>query len=145
MIHKMHSYCNTKHQQHNHLICQHKIILSCLTLVFFHYFVGSNIKEQISFHGSKKFPEKLYASAVCTPEKSIPNFTPSNENAVRTPSTTRIDLTLYLIFPANTFPSKTILHGYITVLLMRIRSFEDSLIIIVTKLLTNPLGTTTLK
>lgn len=71
------------------------------------------------YHGSKKFTEKLYAFAMCTPKKIIPNFSPSNAKAVRTPSATRIVLTLYVIFPANTFSSKTISHIFITVLLIR--------------------------
>lgn len=98
----------------------------------------------VSYHGSKKFPEKLYASAICTPKKTIPNFSPSNAKAVRTPSVTRIVLTLYVTFPANTFSSKTISHIFITVLLIRKKFREDSLIITDTKLLTYPLGITIL-
>lgn len=73
----------------------------------------------VSYHGSKKFTEKLYASAICTPKKIIPNFSLSNVRAVRNPSVTRIVLTLYVIFPANTFFSNTISHIFITVLLIR--------------------------
>lgn len=73
----------------------------------------------VSYHGSKKFPEKLYAFAICTPKKTIPNFSPSNAKAVRTPSVTRIVLTLYVTFPANTFSPKTISHIFITVQLIR--------------------------
>lgn len=98
----------------------------------------------VSYHGSKKFPEKLYAFAICTPKKTIPNFSPSNAKAVRTPSVTRIVLTLYVTFPANTFSSKTISHIFITVLLIRKKFREDSLIITDTKLLTYPLGITIL-
>lgn len=98
----------------------------------------------VSYHGSKKFPEKLYASAICTPKKTIPNFSLSNVKAVRTPSVTRIVLTLYVTFPANTFSSKTISHIFITVLLIRKKFREDSLIITDTKLLTYPLGITIL-
>lgn len=98
----------------------------------------------VSYHGSKKFPEKLYASGMCTPKKTIPNFSPSNVRAVRNPSATRIVLTLYVTFPANTFSSKTISHIFITVLLIRKKFREDSLIITDTKLLTYPLGITIL-
>lgn len=101
-------------------------------------------KRTKGYHGSKKFTEKLYAFAMCTPEKNIPNFSPSNVRAVRTPSATRIVLTLYVIFTANTFFSKTISHIFITVLLIRKKIREDSLIITDTKLLTYPLGTTIL-
>lgn len=80
----------------------------------------------VSYHGSKKFPEKLYASAICTPKKTIPNFSPSNAKAVRTPSVTRIVFTIYVIFSANTFSSNTISHIFITVLLIRKKSREDS-------------------
>lgn len=98
----------------------------------------------VSYHGSKKFPEKLYAFAICTPEKTIPNFPPSNAKAVRTHSVTRIVFTIYVIFSANTFSSKTISHIFITVLLIRKKSREDSLIITDTKLLTYPSGITIL-
>lgn len=70
------------------------------------FFLPSNnllFNRTKGYHGSKKFTEKLYASAMCTPKKTIPNFSPSNVRAVRTPSATRIVLTLYVIFPANTF------------------------------------------
>lgn len=101
-------------------------------------------KRTKGYHGSKKFTEKLYAFAICTPEKIIPNFSPSNVRAVRTPSAIRIVLTLYVIFPANTFSSKTISHIFINVLLIRKKLREDSLIITDTKLLTYPLGITIL-
>lgn len=96
------------------------------------------------YHGSKKFTEKLYAFAMCTPKKIIPNFSPSNVRAVRTPSATRIVLTLYVIFPANTFYSNTISHIFITVLLIRKKSRKDSLMITDTQPLTYPLGITIL-
>lgn len=96
------------------------------------------------YHGSKKFTEKLYAFAMCTPKKIIPNFSPSNVRTVRIPSATRIVLTLYVIFPANTFSSKTISHIFITVLLIRKKFREDFLIITDTKLLTYPSGMTIL-
>lgn len=101
-------------------------------------------KRTKGYHGSKTFTEKLYAFAMCTPEKNIPKFSPSHVRAVRTPPATRIVLTLYVLFPANTFSSKTISHIFINVRLIRKNLREDSLIITDTKLLTYPLGITIL-
>lgn len=97
-------------------------------------------KRTKGYHGSKKFTEKLYAFAMCTPKKIIPNFSPSNVRAVRTPSATRIVLTLYVIFPANTFFSNMISHIFITVLLIRKNSREDSTIITDTKIIDISIG-----
>lgn len=117
-----------------------------ILLLYSRFLLSNNLlfNRTKGYHGSKKFTEKLYASAICTPKKTIPNLSPSNVRAVRTPSATRIVLTLYVIFPANTFFSKTISHICITVLLIRKKIREDSLIITDTKLLTYPLGITIL-
>lgn len=57
-------------------------------LLYSRFLLSNNLlfNRTKGYHGSKKFTEKLYASAICTPKKTIPNFSPSNAKAVRTPS-----------------------------------------------------------
>lgn len=103
-------------------------------------------KRTKGYHGSKKFTEKLYAFAMCTPKKIIPNFSPSNVRAVRTPSATRIVLTLYnvcYISSQHVFFKHDITYIYYCTIDSK-KSREDSTIITDTKLLTYPLGITIL-
>lgn len=69
-----------------------------ILLLYSRFLLSNNLlfTRTKGYHGSKKFTEKLYAFAMCTPKKIIPNFSPSNVRAVRTPSATRIVLTLYI-------------------------------------------------